>query len=181
LQVQVLSPLHPDWLLRGTTVSDERNDGTPGSTDPGAVGDSEAGASSRPAAGSDQSGSQAPEAAASAGVVPSGKPSGKRSARRSSTEDQSAKKAVAASSVKSPESKPVAKTSKADKPRSENIFKRIRRFLREVVAELRKVIWPNRKQMITYTSVVLVFVAFMVTFISLLDIGFGKGISWLFG
>ncbi|MBM4719223.1 preprotein translocase subunit SecE [Rhodococcus hoagii] len=83
--------------------------------------------------------------------------------------------------MKSPESKPVAKTSKADKPRSENIFKRIRRFLREVVAELRKVIWPNRKQMITYTSVVLVFVAFMVTFISLLDIGFGKGISWLFG
>ena len=28
---------------------------------------------------------------------------------------------------------------------------------------MRKVIWPNRKQMLTYTSVVLVFLAFMVT------------------
>ena len=79
--------------------------------------------------------------------------------------------------MKSPE----AKSRKADKPQTENIFKRIRRFLREVIAELRKVIWPNRKQMITYTSVVLVFVTFMVTFISLLDLGFIKGVTWLFG
>ncbi|WP_420881196.1 preprotein translocase subunit SecE [Rhodococcus sp. (in: high G+C Gram-positive bacteria)] len=164
-------------------MSDERNDGTPGSTDPGTVGDSEAGETSRSVAGPDRDGSSVPESSdsGSTSATPSGKPSGKRAARRSSTEEQPAKKAVAASSVKSPESKPVAKTPKADKPRGENIFKRIRRFLREVVAELRKVIWPNRKQMITYTSVVLVFVAFMVTFISLLDIGFGKGVSWLFG
>jgi preprotein translocase subunit SecE len=31
--------------------------------------------------------------------------------------------------------------------------------------ELRKVIWPNRKQMVTYTTVVLLFLAFMVAFI----------------
>jgi preprotein translocase subunit SecE len=55
------------------------------------------------------------------------------------------------------------------------------RFLREVVAELRKVIWPTRKQMITYTSVVLVFVAFMVALIALLDIGLSKGVAALFG
>ena len=30
-------------------------------------------------------------------------------------------------------------------------------YLKQVVAEMRKVIWPNRKQMLTYTSVVLVF------------------------
>ena len=62
-----------------------------------------------------------------------------------------------------------------------NPFKRLSRFLREVIAELRKVIWPNRKQMITYTSVVLVFVVFMVAFISGLDLAFIKGVSWLFG
>jgi preprotein translocase subunit SecE len=55
------------------------------------------------------------------------------------------------------------------------------RFLREVVAELRKVIWPTRKELITYTVVVLVFVSFMVALIALLDIAFAKGVLWLFG
>ena len=39
-----------------------------------------------------------------------------------------------------------------------NMFARFGRFLREVVAELRKVIWPTRNQMVTYTIVVIVFV-----------------------
>jgi len=55
------------------------------------------------------------------------------------------------------------------------------RFLREVVAELRKVIWPTRKELITYTVVVLVFVSFMVALIGVLDIAFAKGVLWLFG
>ena len=58
---------------------------------------------------------------------------------------------------------------------------RLTRFLREVVAELRKVIWPTRKQMITYTAVVLVFVAFMVAVIAGLDILLARGVLWLFG
>ncbi|MFC9769377.1 preprotein translocase subunit SecE [Rhodococcus jostii] len=58
---------------------------------------------------------------------------------------------------------------------------RVHRFLRQVIAELRKVIWPNRAQMITYTSVVLVFVVFMVTFIGVLDLAVIKGVTWLFG
>jgi len=62
-----------------------------------------------------------------------------------------------------------------------SIFARMARFLREVVAELRKVIWPTRKQMIAYTTVVLVFVAFMVALIAGLDLGLGKGVFWLFG
>ena len=35
--------------------------------------------------------------------------------------------------------------------------------------ELRKVIWPNRKQMVSYTSVVLAFLVFMVTLIGLVE------------
>lgn len=58
---------------------------------------------------------------------------------------------------------------------------RLMRFIREVWAELRKVIWPTRKQMITYTTVVLVFVAFMVALVYLLDFVFRKGVFWLFG
>ena len=58
---------------------------------------------------------------------------------------------------------------------------RLRRFLREVVAELRKVHWPTRRQIVVYTVVVLVFVAFMVTLVGLLDVGFQKLTFALFG
>lgn len=68
-----------------------------------------------------------------------------------------------------------------DRKDTPGFFSRIFRFLREVVAELRKVIWPTRKQMITYTAVVLVFVAFMVALIAGLDLALGKGVSALFG
>ncbi len=61
------------------------------------------------------------------------------------------------------------------------LFSRLIRFLKEVVSELRKVIWPTRKQMITYTAVVLVFVAFMVAVIAGLDFALTKGVFALFG
>ena len=61
-----------------------------------------------------------------------------------------------------------------------SIFVRLLRFLREVVSELRKVIWPTRKQQITYTVVVLVFVAFVVAFVSGLDYGFTKLVFLVF-
>lgn len=47
-------------------------------------------------------------------------------------------------------------------------------FLRQVVAELRKVVWPTQEQLITYFIVVMVFVIVMMGIISLLDLGFGK-------
>ncbi len=54
-------------------------------------------------------------------------------------------------------------------------------YLKQVVAELRKVIWPNRKQMGSYTSVVLVFLVFMVTLIGLVDLGLAKLVLLVFG
>ncbi len=62
-----------------------------------------------------------------------------------------------------------------------NMFARFGRFLREVVAELRKVIWPTRNQMVTYTIVVIVFVAFMVALVGVLDLLFAKGVLAVFG
>jgi preprotein translocase subunit SecE len=38
----------------------------------------------------------------------------------------------------------------------EPAFEGIRRFFRNVVAELKKVNWPNRKELITYTIVVII-------------------------
>ena len=57
----------------------------------------------------------------------------------------------------------------------------LRRFLREVVAELRKVIWPGRRELITYTAVVIVFVAFMVALVAGLDLVFAKAVLAVFG
>jgi preprotein translocase subunit SecE len=47
-------------------------------------------------------------------------------------------------------------------------------FVRQIVAELRKVIWPTRKELVTYTVVCLTFVVFMATIVTLLDVGFAK-------
>jgi preprotein translocase subunit SecE len=54
-------------------------------------------------------------------------------------------------------------------------------FLRQVIAELRKVVRPTRNQLITYTSVVLVFVLAVMAYVSVLDFGFGKLVLWAFG
>jgi preprotein translocase subunit SecE len=58
---------------------------------------------------------------------------------------------------------------------------RIGGFFREVVSELRKVIWPTRKELLTYTAVVIVFVTVMTTIVAVLDYGFGKAILATFG
>ena len=47
-------------------------------------------------------------------------------------------------------------------------------FYRQVVAELRKVVWPTQDQLVTYFFVVMVFVVAMMAMISALDLGFGK-------
>ena len=61
------------------------------------------------------------------------------------------------------------------------VFGRIGGFFREVISELRKVIWPTRKELLTYTGVVIVFVTVMTTIVTVLDYAFGKGILWALG
>ena len=47
-------------------------------------------------------------------------------------------------------------------------------FYRQVVAELRKVVYPTQEQLVTYFLVVLVFVMVMMAIIAGLDLAFGK-------
>jgi preprotein translocase subunit SecE len=54
-------------------------------------------------------------------------------------------------------------------------------FYRQVVAELRKVVWPTQQQLITYFVVVLVFVLAIMTIVSLLDLAFGRLVFKVFG
>lgn len=64
--------------------------------------------------------------------------------------------------------------------RGPGIFGRFGRFVREVVAELRKVIWPTRKDLVVYATVVIVFVAIMLTIVGTLDWAFARAVLWVF-
>jgi preprotein translocase subunit SecE len=54
-------------------------------------------------------------------------------------------------------------------------------FTRQVAAELRKVIWPTRNELATYTAVALVFVTVMSAIVLSLDYGFTKLMFVVFG
>lgn len=55
-----------------------------------------------------------------------------------------------------------------------------RQFLREVRSELKKVAWPSRTEVFTYTVVVLVSVIFMTLIVFGLDYGFARGVLKVF-
>ena len=53
-------------------------------------------------------------------------------------------------------------------------------YTRQVVAEMRKVIWPTRKELTNYTTVVIAFVLVMIAILAVLDYGFGQLMFWVF-
>src|SRR5262245_10113585 len=55
-----------------------------------------------------------------------------------------------------------------------------RQFLKEVPLELKKVDWPNRRELISYTIVVLATIVVTTTFVFVLDYVFAKAIFKLF-
>ncbi|HWG99947.1 MAG TPA: preprotein translocase subunit SecE [Pilimelia sp.] len=57
----------------------------------------------------------------------------------------------------------------------------IGRFVREVVGELRKVIWPTRNELLTYTAVVVVFLTVMTAIVVGLDYVFAEVMLFVFG
>ena len=58
---------------------------------------------------------------------------------------------------------------------------RLKRFLDEAKAELKKVTWPTRKQAIASTAVVIVVVIILSIFLSLVDLGLTKMIKLILG
>jgi preprotein translocase subunit SecE len=54
-------------------------------------------------------------------------------------------------------------------------------FLRQIMSELRKVIWPTRRELRTYTIVAMMFILVMVVIVTSLDYGFTKLVFWAFG
>jgi preprotein translocase subunit SecE len=120
------------------------------------------------------------------------RPTGKRSRQRADTSDTGEDVDGTRSSTEVEDSDTARKVAKAKtgpktkKPRKSsarpaNPFLFVYTYLKQVVAEMRKVIWPNRKQMLTYTSVVLAFLAFMVALVGLADLGLTKLVMLVFG
>ena len=68
----------------------------------------------------------------------------------------------------------------SERPRL-GFFGRFALFIRQIIAELRKVIWPTRKELIAYTTVVVVFVCLMAAIIAGFDYIFTKGVLFVFG
>jgi preprotein translocase subunit SecE len=64
---------------------------------------------------------------------------------------------------------------------SQSLFGRIGLFYRQIISELRKVVWPTKNQLTTYTAVVLVFVCFVILVVSIFDLILTKIVFWVFG
>lgn len=54
-------------------------------------------------------------------------------------------------------------------------------FFRDAWLELKKVRWPNKKEMVSYTAVVLVTVAFVTVYFALIDLGLSQLLRLVFG
>lgn len=73
------------------------------------------------------------------------------------------------------------KTRKGGKRGKKGPLGRLALFYRQIVAELRKVVWPTRSQLSTYTAVVIVFVVVMIGLVTVIDFGFARVIKYVFG
>ena len=113
------------------------------------------------------------------------RPTGKRSRQKVDIDDDAeatSEEIEAAEDGGDAKAKKAKKTKKKpDKDRGPNPVMFVVNYLKQVVGELRKVIWPNRKQMITYTSVVLAFLVFMVALVGVADLGLAKLVMLVFG
>jgi preprotein translocase subunit SecE len=78
-------------------------------------------------------------------------------------------------------SEEVVANARKERAEKRSPFARLVIFIRQVIGELRKVVTPTRKELLSYTGVVLVFVVVMMVLVSLLDLGFGNLVGWVFG
>jgi len=88
---------------------------------------------------------------------------------------------VAASDAGEPAERTEESTPAREQKQRRGLFARIALFVRQVVAELKKVVRPTRSELVTYTGVVLVFVAVVMAFVTVVDLGIGKATFWIFG
>ena len=104
------------------------------------------------------------------GSSPSG-PAARSNTAISKTEDLKVKKVPAKK----------GKTVSVNSTERLGLFGRMSLFLRQVMFELKKVVWPTKEQLVTYTAVVIVFVTIMGLIIAALDFAFLQLVLLVFG
>ncbi len=62
----------------------------------------------------------------------------------------------------------------------EKMFRKIKRFLSDVVIELKKTTWPSREDVIGTTIVTIVMVAFVTTFLWIVDMLLARALNFIF-
>ncbi|HPD89223.1 MAG TPA: preprotein translocase subunit SecE [Oscillospiraceae bacterium] len=72
----------------------------------------------------------------------------------------------------------MANENTAKKP---SFIARLKRFFKDIYGEIKKIVWPNRRQVINNTGVVVVAVVISSVFISLIDYFFGLVTKLFFG
>ncbi|MEU6534947.1 preprotein translocase subunit SecE [Streptomyces sp. NPDC047000] len=73
------------------------------------------------------------------------------------------------------------KARKGGKRGKKGPLKRLGTFYRQIIAELRKVVWPTRHQLTSYTTVVIFFVAIMIALVTVIDYGLNHAAKYVFG
>ncbi|MFE9608426.1 preprotein translocase subunit SecE [Streptomyces sp. NPDC006012] len=73
------------------------------------------------------------------------------------------------------------KARKGGKRGKKGPLKRLAIFYRQIIAELRKVVWPTRNQLTSYTTVVIFFVAIMIALVTVIDYGLDHAAKYVFG
>ncbi|MDD5635917.1 MAG: preprotein translocase subunit SecE [Atribacterota bacterium] len=61
--------------------------------------------------------------------------------------------------------------------KSNNLFHKIINFIKEARAELKKVTWPNRKQLVSSTIVVMITVVLVAIFLGIVDLIFSRVVT----
>ncbi|WP_336659113.1 preprotein translocase subunit SecE [Leucobacter sp. USHLN153] len=75
----------------------------------------------------------------------------------------------------------VVERAKADRAAKRNWFSRVALFIQQVIAELKKVVTPTRKELVNFTIVVIAFVIVMMALVWALDQVFGWVTVFIFG
>jgi preprotein translocase subunit SecE len=88
---------------------------------------------------------------------------------------------VVARNVVDEPSEDLVANAKRDRAERRNPFARMALFIRQVLTELSKVVRPTRRELLSYTGVVIVFVVIMMAIIYGLDFVFATVVAWVFG
>jgi preprotein translocase subunit SecE len=99
--------------------------------------------------------------------------------RLQEAEERRRKKAEESSGMSRAQRRAAALQARAQTGERKSFPRRIADYLHEVRVELRKVHWPNREQMIAFTTVTMITTLVLTAVVFALDVGAKQAVIWL--